>query len=56
MDNDAQTTEIGTRITYLTDSYTIKISGIGPIPLQMPELGVALLLSIVIISLIKIAL
>ena len=30
-------------ITYLTDSDHIKIAGIGPIPIQMPRIGAALL-------------
>ena len=39
MDNNAQTTEIGTCITYLIPS---KNAGIGPIPILIPGTGAAL--------------
>ena len=40
--DNALTIGIGTCMTYFTDSDTIKIAGIGPIPMQIPGIGTAL--------------
>ena len=40
--NNVQNNRIGTCITYLTDSDTIKTAGIGQISIQIPGIGTAL--------------
>ena len=44
MDNNAQTSyRVGSSITYLTDSNTIKNAGIGLIPIEIPVISAAAL-------------